>query len=139
MYFRQLTGMRKKCIIMSGGKMTNNAGQYARNALKMLEEYCEFIEEQNLDLLKENENLKSKAYKDKELAEKQTEIQNLKAELSKGVFHYVPKAIKEARDKHMAETGHSGYIYSFSPVVACDYWSCKCNDMNCDWECEEYL
>lgn len=119
--------------------MYNSRGDFAKSAINSLTEYCEFMEEQNIALTKEIENLKSEAYKDKELAEKQTEIQNLKAKLSKGVFHYVPRAIKEARDKHMAETGHNDYIYSFSPVVACDYWSCKCNDINCNWECEEYL
>ncbi len=43
--------------------MVNAAGKYARDALRMLEEYCEFIEEQNLTLLKENEKLKEQVRK----------------------------------------------------------------------------
>lgn len=102
--------------------MINTAGKYARDALKMLEDYCEFIEEQNLELLKENEKLKDEAKKSKE-AIKKLNVTDW--------YDFVPEDVVNERQKHIIDTGHVDYSYIFTDVRLDTQVVCKCT--KCNW------
>lgn len=102
--------------------MINAAGKYARDALKMLEDYCEFVEEQNLELLKENEKLKDEAEKSKEAIKKLNVTDWI---------DFVPEDIIEVRQEHVINTGHLDYNYTFTDIGIDTQVVCKCK--KCNW------
>ncbi len=102
--------------------MINAAGKYARDALKMLEDYCEFVEEQNLELLKENEKLKDEAKKSKEAIKKLNVTDWI---------DFVPEDVVQVRQEHIIKTGHLDYSYTFTENGLQSQVVCKC--AKCGW------
>lgn len=109
---------------MSGGRrMINVAGKYARDALKMLEDYCEFIEEQNLELLKENEKLRDETEKSKETIKKPNVTDWI---------DFIPEDVIKERQKHEIDTEyHLDYSYTFTAIGTDTQVVCKC--AKCNW------
>ena len=120
---------------MNGGEiMYNMASKFAKDALQNLTDYCEYIEEQNIRLSKENEKLRDNAYKDQELAE----LREKYDALVRKAF-VLPDEIQKKVDEHSEKYHHYGFNYTFGPCEVGTWYNIKCDRCNCGWEIDEFL